>query len=149
MTYVEAALAKRAEIDAANALMTDEEALANKGVYSEWKTLVKYAVEAKIGYRFKHENKLYKTKQPTYVFEEQYVPGTTGTESLFGVIDEEHAGTIDDPIPYDGNMELFEGKYYIQYAVLYLCIRDSGVELYHDLKDLVGNYVEVVEDASL
>lgn len=147
MTYVEAALAKRAEIDAANALLSDEEALAHKGVYSEWKTLVKYAVEAKIGYRFKHGGKLYKTKQPTYTFVEQYVPGTTGTESLFGVIDEEHAGTIVDPIPYEKNMEIFNGKYYTQYNVLYLGIRDSGVELQHDLKDLVGNYVEVADAA--
>ena len=65
--------------------------------------------------------------------------------SLFEVIDETHAGTLEDPIPYDGNMEIFVDLYYIQNDVIYKCIRSSGVALYHNLADLVGNYVEIVE----
>lgn len=42
-------------------------------------------------------------------------------------------------------MAMEEGKYYTQYGVLYICIRDSIVALYNDLKDLVHNYVEVAE----
>jgi hypothetical protein len=41
-------------------------------------------------------------------------------------------------------MEIFKGKYYIQNDVVYLCTRDSGQPLYHDLSALVGSYVEVV-----
>ena len=73
-----------------------------------------------------------------------WAPGN-GTESLFVVIDKEHAGTLEDPIPYEGNMELFNGKYYIQNEVIYLCTRDSGAPLYHDLSSLVGLYVEEVK----
>lgn len=41
-------------------------------------------------------------------------------------------------------MELKNNLYYSQYDIIYLCIRDSGIPVYHDLKDLVGLYVEVV-----
>lgn len=54
----------------------------------------------------------------------------------------EEMGTIENPIPYDGNMILEEGKYYSQDGVTYLC--NSGNPVYHALKDLVGLYVEVV-----
>lgn len=55
----------------------------------------------------------------------------------------EELGTLDNPIPYEGNMVLENGKYYIQGGVTYLCTRDSGNPVYHALKDLVGLYVEV------
>lgn len=41
-------------------------------------------------------------------------------------------------------MEIFSGKYYTEGGVLYLCTRDSGQALSHDLSALVGLYVEVV-----
>ena len=141
---LDAAREFRRKIDTATAMLSDEQAIEVKELYREWAELIGQTVTQ--GYKFRHEDKLYKTLQPEYTFVEQYVPGAIGTESLFGVIDEEHAGTLDDPIPYSGNIELFNGKYYTQYEVLYLCIRDSVVELYSDLKDLVGNYVEVVEN---
>lgn len=56
----------------------------------------------------------------------------------------EHEGTIEDPIPYNPPMEIFEGKYYTQYNVLYKCTRDSGTALSHDLHALKGIYVEIV-----
>lgn len=64
------------------------------------------------------------------------------TASLWKRVDEEHAGTKDDPIPYAPPMEIFKDKYYTQSRVLYKCIRDSGQPLSHNLSDLVGNYVE-------
>lgn len=41
-------------------------------------------------------------------------------------------------------MEIFNGNYYTQNDVTYLCVRDSGIPLSHNLADLVGNYVTVV-----
>lgn len=38
-------------------------------------------------------------------------------------------------------MEIFNGKYYTQGGVKYLCTRDSGTALTHDLSALVGLYV--------
>jgi hypothetical protein len=100
-------------------------------------------VEVEKGFRFQYDNKLYRTEQPKYTFVAHYVPGV-GTESLFSRVDESHKGTIEDPIPYEKNMEIYNGLYYSQNGVLYLCIRDSGQPLYHDLNVLVGSYVEVV-----
>ena len=65
---------------------------------------------------------------------------------MFSVIDETHAGTPEDPIPYNKNMEIYKGKYYVQNDVVYFCIRDSGQPLHHDLALLVGAYVEVVSE---
>lgn len=58
--------------------------------------------------------------------------------------DELEAGTLENPIEYNGDMELFDDTYYTQDGVTYKCTRDSGVQMYHALKDLVGMYVEVV-----
>lgn len=68
------------------------------------------------------------------------------TAALYEVIDREHAGTLVDPIPYIPPMEIFSGKYYKQNGVLYLCNRDSGQALTHNLEDLVGLYVEKEEE---
>ena len=64
--------------------------------------------------------------------------------SLYERIVKDHEGTQDDPIPYAPPMEIFNGKYYTQDDVLYLCTRDSGQALTHNLSELVGLYVEVV-----
>lgn len=146
MTYLEAALKKRSEIDTANALMSDEQALQNKGAYRSWAMLVKYAVEVEQGYRFRHGDRLYKVLQPTFTFVDTWEPGAIGTESLFAVIDESHAGTLNDPIPFEGNMELFKGLYYIQGGVVYRCTRDTGMPVYNTLSELVGLYVEMADD---
>lgn len=50
-----------------------------------------------------------------------------------------------NPIPYDGNMELVENKYYSQSEIVYICTRSTGVPVYNALADLVHIYVEVVE----
>ncbi len=79
----------------------------------------------------------------TTVLENQYP--STAAAALYEVIEVEHAGTKEDPIPYASTMELFKDKYYTEDGILYLCVRDSGQPLYQALKDLVGNYVNIAE----
>lgn len=79
-----------------------------------------------------------------HTLSKEWEPGLD-TASLYKVIDKEHAGTIGDPIPYFPPMEIFKDKYYIQNADVYKCTRDSGTPLSHNLKDLIGLYVEVVQ----
>lgn len=124
--------------------ITEEQALLVKSLYPTWEDLVNQNKTVESGYRFIYNNKLYKTLQSTYTFMSHWVPGSR-TESLFTVINETNAGTLEDPIPYEGNMELFNGKYYIQNGVIYKCTRDSGQPLHHALSDLIGLYVEKVE----
>lgn len=119
--------------------LSDTEALEVKGIYPKWVDLLGAAAE--VDYKFTHDGALYKVIQ-AHTFTENWIPGT-GTESLYTVIDEEHAGTIDNPIPYNGNMALEAGKYYIQDGVVYYCNRDTGNPVYSPLAELVGLFVEV------
>ena len=64
--------------------------------------------------------------------------------SLWTEICESHAGTLGDPIPYNGNMALESGKYYSQNSKIYRCTRDTVNPVYHALSELVGLYVEKV-----
>jgi hypothetical protein len=141
--WTDAAVQQRTVYDTAASYLTDEQALTVKGMYWQWDDLVKAGVKVKKGYRFQYGTDLWRTEQPEYTFVSTYVPGSQGTESLFSKVDEAHKGTFEDPIPYEKNMEIYEGLYYIQYDVKYLCIRSSGQPLYHDLNTLAGNYVEV------
>lgn len=98
--------------------------------------------------RFQFEGKLYKVLQD-HVIMAHYEP-SINTASLYVEVTEdynkngEEMGTLENPIPYEGNMELENGKYYTQDDVVYLCNRDSGNPIYHNLRDLVGLYVEIV-----
>ena len=120
----------------------DQTAVRMTAFYPEWKDIIGKTVD-KSGYKFQHNGKLYKTIPATHTFQSDWVPGV-GTESIYTRIDEEHAGTLADPIPYDGNMALTASLYYIQNGVTYLCNRDTINPVYNALVDLVGVYVEVV-----
>ena len=93
------------------------------------------------GFKFTHGGKLWQVIQPELTIQSHYAPGV-GTESLYAEVCESHEGTEDDPIPYEGNMALEEGKCYVQEYEVFRCVRDTGNPVYHSLKDLVGLYVE-------
>ena len=117
----------------------DNTALRMKEFYPAFESVIGQTV--KQGFKFTHGGKLWKTEQPEMTIQEHYAPGT-GTESLYSEVCETHAGTLDDPIPYDGNMDLTTGLYYMQDWKIYLCTRDTGNPVYHALSELVGLYVE-------
>lgn len=131
---------------------TDAQALAVKEIYPKWSELgdgTQFVKQedatngTEITKVLGDDGTLYKVRT-THVKQADWIPGIE-TASLFEAIDEQHAGTIDDPIPYNRNMELFSGKYYTQDGVAYKCIRDTEQPVYHALADLVGIYVECVE----
>lgn len=141
MSYLTNAQALRAAMDNAAAVLTDEQATKSKALYPAWESLVGTA--ATIGQRFRYGETLYKVKQP-HTFSAEWVPGIE-TAALYDAIDETHAGTIDDPIPWAQPMQLYNGKYYIDKGKLYECWRDSGIALAYDLAALVGTYVTEVD----
>ena len=54
-------------------------------------------------------------------------------------------GSLENPIPYEvGVTQIENGKYYIENEVVYLCTRSENV-MYHNLANLIGVYVTVVE----
>lgn len=124
----------------------DQTALRMIAYYPEWSDLAAKSFTAeKVGFKFVHSGKLYKTRQEKQTFSIAWVPGE-GTESIYERIDEVHDGSKYDPIPYDGNMALETGKYYTQDGVKYICTRDSVNPVYHALADLVGLYVEIATE---
>lgn len=98
--------------------------------------------ELPLGKIVSYENALWRVRQ-THTAQENWYP-SIDSASLWEIIQVEHSGTEEDPIPYNPPMEIFKDKYYIEDEVLYKCIRDSGTALSHYLFSLVGLYVEVV-----
>lgn len=127
----------------------DATALRMAAFYPEWESGKAYTAEngCPVGYKVVRAGKLWKLRQE-HTSQDDWAPGSAGTESLWEEICEHHDGTKYDAIPYNGNMALEAGKYYIQDGVLYLCNRDTGNPVYHPLSALVGLYVEVVENGS-
>ena len=119
--------------------LTDNEALSVKDFYPTWESKIGDNVEQ--GYKMTYGGNLWKVRQ-NHLIQEIYPP-SIDTAALYEVIEEQHTGDIEDPIPYTPPMEIFNGKYYIQNDVLYKCTRDSLTALSHDLSALVGLYVEL------
>lgn len=120
--------------------LTNNEALSVKEMYPKWEDKIGSTIEA--GFITLHGGNLWKARQ-THTALEIYPP-SVATAALYEVVVYQHEGTMEDPIPYTPPMEIYEGKYYTQYYVLYRCTRSSGTALSHDLYDLRGHYVELI-----
>jgi hypothetical protein len=118
--------------------LSPSEALQVKDRYPEWET----GINVKTGERYRVEDVLWECIQ-AHTTQDNWKP-SMATASLWKTVDEDHKGTIDDPIVYIPPMEIFKDKYYIQNGTKYKCTRDSGQPLTHDLSALVGLYVEKV-----
>ena len=122
--------------------LTDNEALSVKDFYPTWESKIGDNVE--IGYKMLYGGNLWRVRQ-NHMVQEIYPPSLS-TAALYEVINYQHEGTIEDPIPYNPPMEIFKDKYYIQNNVIYKCTRDSEIALSHDLSALVGMYVEIIKN---
>lgn len=115
----------------------DNTAMRMKSFYPEWVAGIAYSV----GFKVQRNGKLWRVVQ-AHTSQVGWEPENAA--SLWEQINETHSGELSDPIPYDGNMALEIGKYYIQNGAIYLCNRDTVNPVYNALADLVGLYVEVV-----
>lgn len=141
MNYVTEARKLRPIIEQAMQSINGNDALTARSMYPTFESIIGKTV--KHGFKFTHGGKLWKTEQLEMTIQEHYAPGM-GTESLYSEICESHAGTLEDPIPYSGNMALESGKYYMQDGKIYRGIRDTVNPVYNALSELVGLYVEEV-----
>lgn len=114
------------------------EALQVKDRYPEWET----GINVKTNERYRVEGVLWECIKE-HTTQDNWKP-SMATASLWKTVDEDHKGTIDDPIVYIPPMEIFKDKYYIQNGIKYKCTRNSEQPLTHDLSALVGLYVEKV-----
>lgn len=104
--------------------------------YPAWNGGVEYTT----GYKVQFDSRLWRCLQ-AHTSQSGWEPENVA--SLWEEICETHSGTTDDPIPYNNNMTLENGKYYSQFGITYHCIRDTGAPVYNNLADLVGLYVEI------
>lgn len=141
MNYVTEARKLRPIIEQAMQSINGNDALTARSMYPTFESIIGKTV--KHGFKFTHGGKLWRTEQPEMTIQEHYAPGM-GTESLYSEVCETHAGTLEDPIPYNGNMALESGKYYMQDVKIYRCTRDTVNPVYNALSELVGLYVEEV-----
>lgn len=124
---IEKAAAELSDADAADAPELSEAWAAGK--------------EYPAGKRLHYGDQLYKVRQ-AHTSQADWMPDVTA--SLYERIPKPGEGEDPKkPIPYNGNMKIEKGKYYVQRDVEYVGTRDSGNPVYNDLKDLVGLYVEV------
>lgn len=123
----------------ASSSLSDVDALKGIELFDAWAADTEYPM----GKRLRYEGKLYRVRQ-AHTSQSQYPP--TIVPALYEEVAESGQGdTPDNPIPYDNNMALEKGKYYIQYGIVYICFRDTGVPVYNDLSALIEIYVRVYE----
>ena len=115
----------------------DNTALRMVAFYPEWAENTEYTAE----YKVQRNGKLWRCIQ-AHTSQTGWEPENAA--SLWTEICESHAGTLEDPIPYSGNMALESGKYYSQDNKVYRWTRDTGNPVYNALSELVGLYVEEV-----
>ena len=143
VTYARA-VELRPIIEQAAVSLSDGEAATVPELITAWAYPVAYAE----GDRRSYGGKVYKCRQ-AHTSQADWTPDKT--PALWAVIDAEHAGTQDDPIPASRGMEYEYGKYYLdsEDGKTYLCERtgeQSGgkIVLQYLPHELVGNYFTAV-----
>ena len=129
------ALKLRQHIETAVQTLPDSEALEALVLHPEWAEDTDYTA----GYKVQRSGRLWRCLQ-AHTSQAGWEPENAA--SLWTEICESHAGTLEDPIPYNGNMALESGKYYSQNSKIYRCTRDTVNPVYNALSELVGLYVE-------
>lgn len=132
--YVQAAAAKtlmsvtRAGIQ--DLKMSDKEKLAVSDVYPEWTA----GIEVTSGECYRCDGSLWEVRT-SHTTQSNWRP-SAATLSIWRKVDAEaHAGTADDPIPFEQGMDIEVGKYYSQYGVTYKAIQSATAAVW-DLKDI-------------
>lgn len=143
VTYARA-VELRPIIEQAAVSLSDGEAASVPELITAWAYPVDYAE----GDRRSYGGKVHKCRQ-AHTSQEGWTPDKT--PALWAVIDAEHAGTQDDPIPASRGMEYEYGKYYLdgEDGKVYLCERTGEqaggkITLQYLPHELVGNYFKAV-----
>lgn len=138
------AQAIKASMDAAAGLLTDQQAVKAPRLYRKWAVGIEVAAGERIYYDV--TDRLYRVnKNMGHTTQVGWEPDKT--PAIFTVIDVEHGGTQDDPIPAVRGMEYVYGLYYTDSEdnKLYLCQRTGEAEggkvtLQYLPHELVGQY---------
>lgn len=118
-------------------VLEDKDALEVLELYPQWQSGKDYAT----GDRVKYDGKLWKVVQG-HTSLESWKPNVA--TSLFVQVQiDSQAGTKDNPIPFSLNMELVEGKYYLDEGITYLCIESLNQCFWHLAN--IPRYAQAIE----
>ena len=85
-------------------------------------------------FKFQYNNQPYQTLQYINIVLDNQTPDLV--YALYAIINEEHEGTLEDPIPYVQQMSIEKGKYYSQYGITYLAIQNMPTGMPYDLNQI-------------
>lgn len=111
-------------------LEDDETALTLSPICPDWEAGTHYEA----GEIVNRDGQPYRVVQAVDSLENQ-PPGAEGMLAIYRPLNPEHAGTVDDPIPFVNGMDVYNGKYYSFNGKVYLakadmipCTWDPGTE---------------------
>lgn len=102
---------------------SDAQALAMPDILPTWAKLLERGEKIKQGVYLMKDGQCYRAMQDVTPIESQ-PPGADGMLAVYRPIDKEHAGTLEDPIPWVDGMDCYNGKYYSYQGKTYLCKQD-------------------------
>ena len=134
----------RDSMDAAAAMLNDNQATKAPRIYPLWKAGI--AVSEGDRFYYSVTDRLYKVREgKSHTTQSDWTPDIT--PDLWAVIEEAHTGTQDDPIPAARGMEYVYGLYYLdgEDNKTYLCERigeaaGGTIILQYLPHELIGNY---------
>ncbi|MDL2254960.1 hypothetical protein LJC38_00060 [Parabacteroides sp. OttesenSCG-928-K15] len=133
--------------------ITDDQALQLPALHPLWENLKGQALPKDFRLKDVIEGveSLYITLQPILIVDdENQRPGNGAMHAHYAEVCETHAGTIDDPIPYDHTkgMYLEAGKFYVEDGLVGECI--ESVQSVWSIADLIegGRYMKAVLPSS-
>lgn len=105
--------------------LTDEQALDMPALLKTWEEALEKGEALAYNSVIIKDGKTYRVAQTGGVTPlESQAPGMDGMLAVYRPIDKQHAGTIEDPIPWVNGMDCTAGKYYSHDGGLWLCAGD-------------------------
>lgn len=124
--------------------MPDKEAVKVAALFPAWYSRI--GTDVVVGERLWYDNGLYKCLQPHKI---QSTWNPKDAVSLWANVSEESQeadGSREHPYAWTSGMTCYNGKYYIEDNILYICTRDSGGPVYNRIADLpAGLYFQIAE----
>lgn len=104
--------------------LSDKQALTMPSLFPKWAFLLAQGSPLAFGAVIEKDGQLYRVMQDKITPQEHQPPGGEGMLAVYRPIDAEHAGTIEDPIPWVNGMDCHSGKYYSYDGQKWLCKGD-------------------------
>lgn len=101
--------------------MTNKEAVERTTLFPKWEDYIGKSL-SELGFRIQYNKKMYEILQPVPSVIANQTPDLVPAN--YGLVSE-HAGTIDDPIPYEHWLVIKKDKYYTENGKLYIGLIDA------------------------